>query len=306
MSMDLNGIGKQPASVRWKRPAKFVRVAGGKVASLASKSHLLVQQLGPQVSSTVTKVQIAGLAIGAVGLIGTAYEMYTNIKDIHYSKGRVKLIPSLLLVANFGSIAGYCGQLAGLITAKLKLAGAALSHAGTAITALGVTAIGLQLIKTSIEIVELRTLFKMSRLFEKDMTTEIKGVRSIFRVFSKEQKEKIENIREYGSVGKKGRLQSLVKERFTYLKKMKALSIAIGVIAILGVVLASFSPPPFCFIGWAVIGVTLVAAIARAVHMGLKDRQFNRDLAELNGENVAIRKKDPLPGIYGARGDWSP
>lgn len=305
MSMDLNGIGKHSASVRWKRPAKFVRVAGGKVASLASKSHLLVQQLGPQVSSTVMKVQIAGLAIGAVGLIGTAYEMYTNIKDIHHSKGRVKFIPSLLLMTNFGSIAGYSGQLAGFITAKLKLAGAALSHAGTAITALGVAAIGLQLVKTSIEIVELRTLFKMSRLFEKDMTTEIKGVRSIFRVFSKEQKAKIENIRDY-SVGKGGKLQALVKERFTYLKKMKALSIAIGVLAILGVVLASFSPPPFCFIGWAIIGATLVAAIARAVHMGLKDRQFTRDLAGLNGENVAIRKKDPLPGIYGAQGDWRP
>lgn len=284
MSMNVGKSEKLPLSIRLKKPAKYVRLGGGKLASLASKSHMLINAIGPQVASTVQKVQMAGLAIGAVGLVGTGYEIYSNIKDIHHAKGRVKLIPSLLLMTNFGSIAGYCGQLAGLITAKLKLAGAALSHAGTAITALGVAAIGLQLVKLTIDVVELRTLFKASKKFERKMSTEIKGVRSIFRVFTKQQKERIEKTKEFGNTVK---LQLLVKERFTYLKKMKALSIAIGVIAIVGVVLASFSPPPLCFIGWAVIGATLVAAIGRAIHVGLQDRRFNRELGLLSGDVVS-------------------
>lgn len=303
MSMEIPKVGKQSGSLRLKKPAKYVRVTGGKVASLASKSHLLVQEMGPQITPTVQDVQIAGLAIGAVGLIGTGYEMYSNIKDIHESKGRVKVIPSLLLVSNFGSIAGYCGQLTGLISSKLHLAGAALSHASLAITALGVAALGLQLVKLAVDVVELRTLCKMSKMFEKDMSTEVKGVRSIFRVFTKEQKQRIDNLK----LMKADQLKETMKKRFSYLKKMKALAIAIGVIAIIGVVLASFSPPPFCFIGWAVIGVTLVAAIARAVHMGVEKRRFDRELAHLNGEfpRKPLEPR-PLPGIYGGNVPYSP
>jgi hypothetical protein len=309
--MNTNKVGESSFSPKMEKPAKNMRLFGGKVASLTSKSHLLVKNFG-MVAQTAQKAAIVGLAIGGIGFIGTGYEMYSNIKDIHHSKGRVKLIPSLLLVSNFGNIAGYCGQVAGFIVAKLQLAGTALSHASVAITALSVAAIGLQLVKLTVDVVELRTLFKMSKLFEKDMTTEVKGVRSIFRVFSKVQLERFDKIK---GLYKSEPLKSLVKERFSYLKKMKALSIAIGVIAIVGVVLASFSPPPICFIGWAVIGATIVVAIAHAVHMEVNKRRFDNQLAILSGEKVSPadeavfekyrQQKQNERGLYG-HGEYSP
>ncbi len=240
-------------------------------------------------------VSTAGKVVSVVNIPFVIFEMVQLAKEIPHLKGRVKALP---LVAIFGKADDllFAANVIKDAIAEAIVKGSSLTPSLLAAsTALSVAATGLIALSILMESIGIHSLSKQKNKFQKLLKeegessaiqfltktrSEIKGKRRLFNAFSAKQTERISQFFNSAKTLPEQKTEVLekIKRRYSYLKKSKAIGIAIATITIVGVLLLCFLPTPLAPVAWSVIGLSGLLATIRFVHYRIANRRFNNML----------------------------
>lgn len=319
MARGLDGMGHSSAAFRMSAKdrmkinvlkAGFLIYKGGFAAVQVLKSHSVA------LSTAVKDVTYAGTVISVISLFGTFISARENIRNLKNSElgKRVRLIPLALLMVNIGDVVSLINQAKSWVAEAIHKGASALPVMSTATTILGTTMIALQALSLTVDAFEFRSLFKQSKAFKGkqpgqsgsfDRLTVITGTPAeqktnpktgkkiyksptgtgkLFDAFSNQQKGLIDDINKQGVIGKSDRVVKMIEHRFKFLKGMKALGIAIGIISIVGIALLTFAPTPLAPVAWAIVGTTVALAISRMISMIVVQHRLTKQLESVKNE----------------------
>lgn len=255
-----------------------------------------------------------GLApLRGVALFAAPFEfvhVVVGIKEAVQAPGALKVLP-LLKVSN--AVGGILDHFAAAVSISETLGATGIQGLVAATGPIVVAAAALQVAGIAITAWNLHELRKqwdqvMTRLGKKDdpnhepTLEEYKAAvdflnaqptdrkekfkQAFFGILTKGQKEKIQKIYEKATTGKpdKATLNALfdrLKTHVTHQKVQKALTIAILIIGIVGVLLLVFSPTPLAPLAWVLLATTGIASLGMLAYMVACSRQLNRSLLKL-------------------------
>lgn len=215
---------------------------------------------------------------------------------------RAKAISVALIVSQFSSWVDFAAAAKLWIAAAIQKGGQLLPAVNMAGTILGVVSIAFQVLFTTLDAISLKSLHTQSKKFKNATSDEAKietlktkserrGARRFFNAIDDEGVSKIKAIFNNLKSQRKSteKLTEKIQRHFTHLKRMKAISIAIGVLLIVGTVLLMCTPNPAAPVLWGILAVTAGVAIARftaefVIRLKFK-RHLARELKELTGES---------------------
>lgn len=247
----------------------------------------------------VAPIPVIGALIGIVGVANSVFQVRHNISETKEMSGRAKWIPIGLVFVKMGDVLSASENMINVIRDAGKgFSDSLLTHLSTASTFLGVVTIGLQVLGIGYAIIGVRSLQQQKAQFDKEgwsaLIPEKKGVSRVFNAFTEKQRNLIKSIFHPSPVNNEGLqkdVKKLIKERFTHLKQMKAIGIAISVLSVVGIALLCFAPTPAAPIAWAFIGTAAVIGIARLIRFCVLKHRFEKQLefAAYQVENVEMQ-----------------
>lgn len=238
-------------------------------------------------------IPVVGKVVSVAGIPFVVLEIIFLLKEVKNLEGRAKAIPILGAFGKGDDIVFGLNVIKDLV-AEAITKGSSLSTVVTTVsTVMNVTAVGLAAIAAVVEGIGLYALSKQKKKFQKhleageeqaiayltkDMKT-MKGKRRLFNVLNAKQGQLITKIfKEEVSVEKKNKVFDKIHKRFSHLKKMKVIGIAIAVITIVGVLLLTFLPTPLAPVAWTVIGLSGIFALSRMIHYLVERHRFHNFL----------------------------
>lgn len=212
-----------------------------------------------------------------VTIAQTIIDIKSNISSFKELKFRAKVITIANIIGDIGSITDVVKQLTRFIAELVKKGGSNITSITTLGIVLGAFSLGVQILSTAVECVELRSLVKQSKKFKKaaaegkqneyltEKAAKSKGLRSLFNPLSENQTRRISTIYSNAQEDLKTEATRKIQHRFKQLKAMKALSIALSIISLVGLALFMFAPTPLAPIAWGIVGTVAALSLARII-----------------------------------------
>lgn len=203
-------------------------------------------------------------------------------------KGRAKLVLIGHLLMAMDSIASVTKQLAKAIAESIATGSSQSAGFTLAGTVLGSFSIGVQVIATSLDAVKLHSLRKQAKKFKEavahdkvseylvDKAKKSRGLRKVLNPITKNQIQRLETIFSSSREEIKSDVIGKIEKRFSHLKKMKGIGIALGIIAVVGLVLMTFAPTPLAPVAWGILGTAMALTAVHVIEGFVADYRFSK------------------------------
>lgn len=240
-----------------------------------------------------TVIPVMGKVVAVAGLPFIVLEIVFLLKELPNLKGRAKVIQILAAFGKGDDIVFGLSVIKDWIADAISKGSSLSTALTTASAVMNVTAVALAAISAVVEGIGLYSLSQQKHKYlqrredgdgqaieylTKDRAT-MKGKRRLFNVLNTKQSAKLTEIfQKELAIEKKEAIFSKIEKRFSHLKKMKAIGIAIAILTIVGVLLLTFLPTPLAPIAWTAIGLSGIFAVSRMIHYLVERHRFNRFL----------------------------
>lgn len=221
--------------------------------------------------------------LGLTALIPFVQAAYHAAK----TPGLPKLVPLMNMVDQIGAVSQQTCLF--LLRGPKKVVDFA-APAAKALSSLGFAGLILHFCAIGVEAWDLHSL----RIQEKEFKQALKnnllkafdslhanhGVRKFFRMLSPKESELVKEITQkyHDNSAALGKLAGLINRRFTELRTMKAIGIALTVIAAVGYVMLAFLPTPAALIIWGCAGIAVTAGLFLGISYFIQSQIFKHAL----------------------------
>jgi hypothetical protein len=255
-----------------------IKNVGPKLHETSSSLLGLVSVINKNISQGVMRgAPAVRTAFAVITVAQTILDIKSNISSFKGLKVKAKAITIANIIIDIGSITDVVKQMTRFIAELAKKGASNLSTISTLGVVLGVFSLGVQVISTTVESIELRSLFKQSKKFKlaaaegkqgeylTEKAAKSKGLRSLFNPLSTNQTTRISTIYSNAQDDLKTQVTAKIQRRFTQLKTMKALSIALSIISVVGLMIFMFAPTPLAPVAWGIVGTVAALSLARII-----------------------------------------
>lgn len=252
-----------------------------KIDSVRTHLHHAKVKLNREVSQLSRKI----VNLDPADMIDQSKKAARSFKDM---KGRAKLVLMGHILMGLDSMASVSKQLAKGIAEAISTGSSQSASFSLAGTILGSFSIGVQVIATTLDGVKLHSIRKQSKKFreavqnhtENDYMVEraqkARGLRKVINPITKNQITRLSTIFLSSQEEIKSAVIGKIEQRFHHLKKSKTIAIALGVIAIVGLVLLTFAPTPLAPVAWGVLGTSMALIAAHVIEGFVADYRFSK------------------------------
>lgn len=247
--------------------------------------HIRMRQAGSKIRHGVNRLDHKIANIEPKALITKSKKAAHSLKEM---KGRAKLVLLGHLLMGLDSMASVSKQIAKAVAESMTTGSSQSASFTLAGTILGTFSIAVQVIATGLDGIKLHSLRKQAKKFKEaainnraseylvDKAQKAKGLRKLLNPITKNQTARIAKIFDSSLKEMQAEVIGKINKRFSHLKMTKAIGIALGVIALVGLILLTCTPNPLAPIAWGVLGTAMGLTALHVLEGFIADYRFSK------------------------------